>query len=328
MGAKAWLAVAGAFFVGVGATFLALRRPPPPAQTPPPPPAETPREIQLTGKLRARHVIDLAPPQDGTIVAIFAETGQEVFEGQLLLRLSNIGLETARDLARKAVDAAQDRVNSIESQIIAARLDASRARAEAAKARAEFDRLSRNYERQRYLYAEGATPRQTLDRVSSEYEAFKGAFEGYEQNARRAEERVEKLLRDLEAAKNVLRDRQEDLEDSQTNLADSEMVAPVPGVILSRKADIGQPVARSMTDFMQIATRLEEMEAVLDAPPPVLQQVRPGQQAWVFVADVGGEGIQGQVKGIDQGQVIVEFRNPYPALRPGMSTLVRIQLQP
>ncbi len=81
------------------------------------PRAETPLpapEISLTGKIRAQNVIFVSPPQDGIVGAVFADVGQEVFEGQLLARIANEGLETGRQIAERSVENAQSRVTSLE----------------------------------------------------------------------------------------------------------------------------------------------------------------------------------------------------------------------
>src|SRR5690349_179118 len=94
--------------------------------------AEPPaRELSLPGMVQAEHVVPVGAPVTGTIDAFMAQVGQEVFEGQLLARISNQGLESSRQEAARAVQNAQEKVNSIESRMIAARLEASRAGADA-----------------------------------------------------------------------------------------------------------------------------------------------------------------------------------------------------
>src|SRR6202049_4552164 len=115
-------------------------------------------EVQLSGKIRAQSVISVAPPVDGTVGALFADVGQDVFEGQLLARITNEGLETGQQMAQKILDNAQSRVNTLEGEIVSARLEVSRARADADRARTEYDRLDQAFRRQQMLLAEGATP--------------------------------------------------------------------------------------------------------------------------------------------------------------------------
>ena len=101
----------------------------------------------------------LATPLEGVVGAFFADVGQEVFQGQLLARITNQGLETGQQAAQKEAEVAQSKVNALESEIVSARLEASRARADASRARGEYDRLEKIYRRQQMLFNEGATPK-------------------------------------------------------------------------------------------------------------------------------------------------------------------------
>src|SRR5260370_39215837 len=107
-------------------------------------------EINLAGKVRAQQLINVAPPLEGIVGAFFAEVGQEVFQGQLLARITNQGLETGQQAAQKEAEVAQSKVNSLESEIVSARLGASPARADASRARSEYDRLD-NIHRRRQM---------------------------------------------------------------------------------------------------------------------------------------------------------------------------------
>src|SRR5207237_8857641 len=131
----------------------------------------------------------------GTIGAFFADVGQEVFEGQLLARITNEGLETGQEIAHRAVEQAQSRVNTLESDIVSARLEASRARADASRARGEYDRLEKAYRRQQMLFTEGATPKLAYDKSSREFDLAQSEFRTLEQVAANAEARVAELVR-------------------------------------------------------------------------------------------------------------------------------------
>jgi hypothetical protein len=97
-------------------------------------------------------------------------------------------------------------------------------------------------------------------------------------------------------------------------------------VLVGRRGVAGDDVDRSMSDFLQIATDLSRLEVVLEAPPPVLARTKPGQPAAVAVAEHATDPLPGEVKTVDQGKVIVEFANPDPLIRPGLTAHVRIRL--
>jgi HlyD family secretion protein len=293
-----------------------------PAVSLPAPPAS---EVSVPGKIRAQHVVDVAPPHEGVVGEFFFDVGQEVFEGQRLARLTSEGLEAANDLAKRAAEAAQNRVNGIESSVHAARLEASRARADATRARGEFDRIDRTYRRQEMLYREGATPRMAYEKANREFKAAESEMKNLDDLATRAEDRVSVLVKELDAARRALAERNDELETAGNNLAAADVLSPTDGIITSRKGAVGEPVGPNTTDFFQIATDLTQLEVVLEPEPLMLKQIQAGQPALVIVADQAGDGILGAVKAIQGTQVIVEFTSPNPALKPGMTAQVRIK---
>jgi hypothetical protein len=66
---------------------------------------------------------------------------------------------------------------------------------------------------------------------------------------------------------------------------------------------------------------------ILQPDPQQRSLIKQGQQAIVIVADLPNEGLPGAVKSIDDEQVIVEFANPSPLVKPGHTAQVRIQLK-
>jgi hypothetical protein len=81
-----------------------------------------------------------------------------------------------------------------------------------------------------------------------------------------------------------------------------------------------------MDDLFQIATELSKLEVLIEPDPAQAQRIRAGQEASVIVADVPGESLPGVVKSIENGKAIVEFANPSPLVRPGLSAQVRIKV--
>jgi cobalt-zinc-cadmium efflux system membrane fusion protein len=217
-------------------------------------------------------------------------------------------------------------VQSIESAISAARLEASRARADASRARGEYDRLERASRRQQMLLSEGATPRIQAEKAQREFETAQAEFQGLEAAARRAEDRVTELMKELDTAKKVLDDRNAQLESVQAKHTATELLSPAEGLVIARKGEVGEPVGPEKHDFLQIAVNLTRLEAVVEPPPPELALIKAGQPALVTVPGQAGEGILGSVKGVDHNQVIVEFNNPNPGIRPGMHAQVRIKV--
>ena len=290
------------------------------------PPSPPPNEVSLPGRIQAQHVVPVGEQIEGNIDSFLVDVGQEVFEGQLLARMTNLGLETARESALTSAQSAQDRVNKIEADIIAARLEASRARADAIRSRNEYDRAERTYHRQQVLNNAGATPRMTYEKSQRDYEKAQMEYDSLDTLARQADSRVNELNEQLQNARRLLDDKKQQLEGLQTSMQGMEVHAPVAGVIVGRRGEVGKPHERG-TVLFDIASDLSQLEVALEPEPPVLARIRPGQQALVIVADLQGQGIPGTVKDVENTVVKVAFTSPTAALRPGMTAQVRIRVE-
>jgi HlyD family secretion protein len=319
-----------ALAVVIGGSIYAYRRTvtaKAPAPATPAPAVFTGSEITLEGRIRAISVQAIPAPMEGRVESFHAEVGDEVYEGQILALVKSQTLETAREKAEIDLENAQTRVNNLEGALASARLEASRADADASRARSEAERTAKAYQREKILLAEGATPRLKFEKAERDYNQARTEHESLDTLAKNAQSRLEVLQRDLDAARKVLNERTEQFEDAKGDAASGEVRSPVNGVLVGRRGVAGDDVDPAMSDFLQIATDLSRLEVVLEPPPPVLARIKPGQQAFVAVAEHATDPLPGSVKAVDAGKVIVEFANPDPLVKPALTAHVRIQLQ-
>jgi multidrug resistance efflux pump len=327
-----WLLITGTLlFGGIAAVAISVwRKETAPAVKPTPTPIAKPvfegNELTLAGKVRAQHVVSVPAPIEGTLDMVLVEAGQDVFEGQLLVRIKNQLLETAQEQAVQELERAQNRVTNYEGQIVAARLEAARADADSARAQSEAARLERAYARQQLLHREGATPRLTFEKAQKEYETAKEEADTARDVAKAAGDRVAHLQQDLDQSKKAVEEKTEDLEGAKADLAAAEVHSPVDGVVVAAPAQAGTEVHKSATDLFQIAVDLSLLEAVLEPDPLALERVKPGQAAVVTAVELGNEPIEGRVKEVKDNVVVVEFASPDPALKPGLTVQVKIKL--
>ena len=263
----------------------------------------------------------------GAIDSFFVEVGQDVSEGQLLARISNQGLESARAEAARATENAQEKVNLIENRIVATRLEASRARADANRSRDKLDQAEKVYLRQQMLNREGATPRLVYEKSEREYETARTEFTSLDELARQAENRVSDLMRDRDAARRSLDERNAELETAAAEIAGAEVRSPVNGVLVARNGEpgkfIGPDEARNL---LEVAVDLSQLTVLIQTDPGLLARIRVGQDALLFVADFPGA-TPATVKQIRANDVLLEFTSPSPVIRPGMTAQVRLKLK-
>lgn len=327
-----WLLITGvALLLGIGAGALSLRRHAPTLaaagkRAESQPDASGLSEISIPGKIEAQHVVPVPVPVGGVLESFLVETGQEVYQGQLLARIRNDGLEQTREAAAAEVDRIDARVSNLESSIVAARLEATRGRSDASDAKSAYARAEKNFLRQQMLNREGATPRLAYEKGQKEFETTKADFETLDIVARQAEDRVSELIKNLDAARRLLQTKTQDLEGAKADLASSEVYSPVDGIVVRRRGVEGDEVTPDIRDLFQIGVELSELEAVVEPTPPMLLRIKPGQSALLQVAEVPGNGVLGKVREVRGTQVVVEFSNPNPAIKPGLTAQVRIKL--
>jgi HlyD family secretion protein len=166
------------------------------------------------------------------------------------------------------------------------------------------------------------------EKAEGEFQTAKIETESLAQLASQADERIQQLLRDLEAAKRTLADRQEQLEDIKTDLQAAEVRSPVNGIVVSREGVVGeQTEIGTEAHLFGIATDLSQLSVEIEPEPPVLARLQVGHPALVFVADVP-QALDGTVREIDGSRVMVDFTSPNPLVRPGITAQVRLKFQP
>ncbi len=316
-------------FAAVGAIYFTHR--PRPLAAPVSKPmqaAAVPKVVTLSGTVRAQHTVPVGVMVNGQVESFMADVGQEVYEGQLLAHIGNPGLDGAQENARKLLETAQGKVNSLEAAIIAGRLEASRARTDAARAKDQLDRNEKAYKRQQMLNAQGATPRLAFEKAEREYESSQGEAKSLEALAQQAESRLEAAMQQLEPAKRVLAEKQQQVEGAQSGLAAADVHAPVSGLVIARKGEIGRQISSEEgKDLFRIAVDLSMLEAVVDVDARAAAQLNPGQAVQVVVPEMRVDAIPATIREVRAGQAIAEFISPTPALRPGASCAVRVQLK-
>jgi macrolide-specific efflux system membrane fusion protein len=332
MGRKWVVLSALALVLAVAAGVVALRavraRPKPVAVAPAPLPVASPAGlVVLSGRVRAQETVNVPAGVTGNVDMFYADVGHEVAEGQLLARLSCLGLETAREVATTALDTAQARVSKIEAALLTARMEASRAEADAARTRSEVEQADRTFQRQRMLHGEGATPRVVYEKAGRDREAAQTGHAVAELTAKQAAQQVSALVEQADGARKILADRASQLEDAQAALSAGEVIAPVDGLVVARAGEVGKLTGGPDEVLFQIAVHPTQLRVEIEPEPPVLARVRPGLEALVVVPEMATGGIPGVVKAIEGTIVLVDFTSPRPEIHPGMQAEVRLLIK-
>jgi multidrug resistance efflux pump len=325
---RKWVLIGfGVVLVTVAAGALAWRR-----QTHAGPPkapqvqATTFSEISLPARLEAIHITSVPAPIEGRIEAFHADIGADVYEGQLLVQIKNGALEGAQEAALLDFERVQQRVHELDSALTSARLEASRAAADASRARSEYDRASKVLQREKMLIEQGATPRLVFEKAERDFNTIEAESKNADEVAKQSEERVSGLQAELDNARKILDGETEELERAKTRVTAGDIYSPATGTVVGRRGEAGGDVNPTMTDLFQIATDLSVLRAVADVTPEQASQLKPGLGAMVVLAEMPNDPLPGTITSVEGGRVTVEFANPNPAVKPGLTAQVRIRL--
>ena len=287
--------------------------------------AAIPLRISLPGRVQAKKIVSIPVPTEGIVERFMADVGEDVFEGELLARIKNAKIDNVAKIAEEDAARSQARVADLEAGLTAARLEGSRARADATRTKAEFDKAEKIYQRQKMLVREGATPRLTFEKAEAEYNKLTADNESFGHLAAAAEERVVSTGKELENARKLAQAKSQEMDEAKADLGAGEVHSPVDGVVLSRHGQAGEAVSRAMQDLFQIGTELTSLQVVLNPDSKLLPKFRAGQPASIQIAEALGA-IQGSVREVKAGEVFVDFANPLPAIKPGLTAQVTVEL--
>lgn len=181
---------------------------------------------------------------------------------------------------------------------------------ELANAQANLELATLNEKRKRELVSENAAPQADLD----------------------------KAVADLHQAEATVKIKQAVLQKSKIDLARCTITAPVDGVVIERKVDVGQTVAATMTApvLFTIANDLAKMQIEANVSEADIGGVKVGQTASFLVDAFPGRTFEGKVQMVRYAPItvenvvtyvtIIEVSNPKLELRPGMTANVSIVL--
>jgi RND family efflux transporter MFP subunit len=272
-----------------------------------------PRTVAVTGTLAADDQIVLGLKVPGRLSEITVDLGSRVRRGQLVARLDPTDFRLRVDQARAALqqarvrlglppDGADDGVAPEQTAIVR-------------QARAVLDEAKLTRERFARLFNQELIARAQLDAAEAGYQVAEGRYQD--------------ALEEVRNRQAILVQRRTELELARQALADTELQAPVDGMIRERRAAVGEFLAAGAAVATLVKTHPLRLQ--LAVPERASVDVRVGQQVRVSVdGDPGVHGgrvvrlspsIQEQNRTLT---VEAEVPNPAGTLRPGSFTRAEI----
>jgi HlyD family secretion protein len=288
--------------------------------------------LSASGYVVAHHKIAVGAKVMGRVAWIGVEKGDRVQQGQVLVRLEDQEFRAQVNQAKANLAAAQARLDQLRAgsrpqEKLKDKATVAQAEANLKNAEAEYDRASR-------LYPEGIISKAELDRVVAQRDAARAALEAARQSWTMTD--IGPRTEEISAAAAQVKQVQAALDYANTQLAATEIKAPVTGTVLERIVERGEMVTPSATGESGARTSvvsladLNDLQIELDISQQDFARLKMGQRAEIipeafqnlkysgFIAEIAPEANRAKAT----VQVKVKVENPDQQLRPEMNARV------
>jgi len=242
----------------------------------------------VSGTVEAREV-DISPKLAGRIEAIYADEGDHIKKGSLLLQMDDQQLKIQVERAISAQKAANETLRDLEAGARKEEVASAVASLEAAEAtyKKSFDDLKRAEE----LFKEGAASKDFLEKALLQLDTTKT-------NRDMAKEKLDLLkagtrVNVIENAKYAVQQAQHSVDELMFIKTDSRTFSPIDGIITLRSAEPGEVIA-SGTPVLTVINPADCYVRIYISEK-VLGQVSIGQEIEVFTDSFPDKAFKGKL---------------------------------
>jgi HlyD family secretion protein len=288
--------------------------------------------LSASGYVVAHHKIAVGAKVMGRVAWIGVEKGDRVQQGQVLVRLEDSEFRAQSSQARANLAAAQARLDQMRTG--SRPQEKLKDKAGVLQAEATLRNAEAEYERTEKLYRAGIASKAELDRAVAGRDTSRALLEAARQSSAMTD--VGPRSEEIRAAEAQVQQMKAALDYTETQLAATEIKAPVSGTVLERIVERGEMVSPSSfgdagarTSVVSLAD-LDDLQIELDISQTDFSRLKMGQRAEIvpeafpslkytgFIAEIAPEANRAKAT----VQVKVKVDNPDEQLRPEMNARV------
>jgi HlyD family secretion protein len=288
--------------------------------------------LSATGYVVAHHKIAVGAKVMGRVAWIGVEKGDLVQAGQVLVRLEDTEFRAQVNQARANLASAQARLDQLRSG--SRPQEKMRDKAAVLQAQARLKTAEAEYERAERLFRDGVASKSELDRALSERDTAAALLEAAKQSSSMTD--VGPRPEEIRAAAAEVQQMKAALDYAETQMAATEIKAPVSGTVLERIVERGEMVSPSAfggsgarTSVVDLAD-LTDLQVELDISQTDFSRLKMDQKAEIipeafpnlkytgYIAEIAPEANRAK----STIQVKVKVENPDQQLRPEMNARV------
>ncbi|MDR3270316.1 MAG: efflux RND transporter periplasmic adaptor subunit [Peptococcaceae bacterium] len=259
------------------------------------------------GSIKADEV-NLNSKLAGVIEEVLIEEGQEVKQGDILIRLDSRSLTANQQQTQAARQAALGQQNAAEAVLAAAQAQYAKAlngtrSQDLAQAQAAYELAAKTYERIQKLHESGAVSDSEMDQASTQYKVVQQTYEAAREGARAedisaAAAAVSQATAAVEAAKGQVAQAQGAIEEVNSYVDDAAIKAPVSGRVTIVNVKAGELISTGMP--LATISNLEKPWVELNVRETDLSRVALNQTVHVKLLAYQNETFTGSVVRINQ----------------------------
>ncbi len=241
-------------------------------------PARTGRAevVRVGGNVEPYESSEVGFQVGGRIRRVLVEEGQAVARGQLLAELDPADYQLGAEAAEREAEAARALAEKARAGARAQELE---------QARAAFEQADDEYRRMKILFERKSLAPNDFRKIEAHWRVARARYEEAQEGARREDrEAAEAKARQADAAARLNKKR----------LEDTQLRAPVAGVVARRLADTGEMISAGMP--VVALMKLNPARVRVGVPEAEIGKVRIGQEARVRIPSLGGREFAARVE--------------------------------
>lgn len=261
------------------------------------------RTVEVVGTLAAVDEATISSEAEGRVSHLYADLGDRVKAGQVLVGLDREKLEYNYEQQKAALDRALAQFGAPDTTHLPAlekTPDVQRAKAELVQAQQAYDRADALNKRQ-------LLPKQGLDDAEATLQTKKAGYETAMQNAKNLRANI-----DASEASAKLADRE---------LRDADIRAPFDGYVSQRMVNLGQFV-KNQTPVMSVV-RVDPLKVTAEIPEKMTPWMKVGQPVELHVDAYPDRKIVGKLSRISPAVNTATRAFPFEALVPNTDALLK-----
>lgn len=288
--------------------------------------------LSASGYVVAHHKIAVGAKVMGRVAWIGVEKGDNVQEGQILVRLEDTEFRAQVNQARANLAAAQARADQLTSG--SRPQEKLKDKAAVLQAEANLKKAEAEYKRAETLYHSGVVSKAELDNALAQRDTAAALVESARQSSAITD--IGPRTEEIRAAQAQVQQMKAALDYAQTQLAATEIKAPVAGTVLERIVERGEMVTPSAfggsgarTSVVDLAD-LTDLQIELDISQSDFSRLKMGQKTEIipdafpnlrysgYIVEIAPEANRAKAT----VQIKVKVEDPNEQLRPEMNARV------